>query len=121
VTLEDQLRYAREHLLETTVGVLDGMRTLAWKVTVGEHWSPQALQLVVMIPPAYPAQAPSGFDVVGSVSVHGANPAGAGQRNVGGDVWIHFCWNPSGQIPYGSVDGIWKFAKFCEARFRETH
>jgi hypothetical protein len=117
-TLEEQLDYALAHLRGARVETLpDGMRALRWTVPMNAPWTPDMLELLVVVPPTYPAQAPSGFDVRGAASVNGAVPAGAGGREVLGVMHQHYCWNPSGAIPYADLDGIWRFAQFSERRF----
>jgi hypothetical protein len=98
----------------------DGLTVLRWRAALPSPWAPQEVELFVVVPPAYPAQAPSGFDVVGAISLGAANPAGGGQRDVAGERCTHFCWNPQGAINYSAEDGLWRFAKFCESRFLVT-
>lgn len=95
----------------------DGMLLLRWATRVASPWSPDRVELVVLFPPAYPAQAPSGFDAVGDVRLNGAAPAGSGRRDIAGQSCTHFCWGPAGTIDYTAPDGAWRFAKFSETRF----
>ncbi len=77
----------------------------------------RSAELLVLVPPAYPAQAPAGFDLRGTTSVNGTVPGGAGARDVDGVAHQHYCWNPQTSIDYTSIDGIWRFAQFSERRF----
>lgn len=117
--LDEQLRGAAERLPKARVEEPgDGTRLLHWRARLPESWTPNEVDLFITIPPAYPAQAPSGFDVVGAVTAStGQAPAGSGPRDVGGVSCQHFCWNPAGQIDYTDAEGLWRFAKFSESRF----
>ena len=112
------MRYAAEHLHNGGyVKQPDGIFALRWDASLPENWSPSSATLIVLVPPLFPAQAPSGFDAVGDVRVNGAPAGGAGGRPIGQESCTHFCWNPAGAIDYRAVDGIWRFAKFSETRF----
>ena len=114
----DQLAHAAKRLLEGRVEPQDdGTSILRWRTTLPEAWFPREVELLVVVPPAYPAQAPSGFDAFGQVMQNGALPAGTGGRTLGQQDCLHFCWNASGQIDYTAPDGLWRFAKFSESRF----
>lgn len=117
--LAEQLGEARQRLPAARVeDANDGTRLLRWEASLPSSWAPDHVELFVTIPPAYPAQAPSGFDLVGAVtSSTGQAPAGSGPRDVSGVMCQHFCWNPAGQIDYTDADGLWRFAKFSESRF----
>jgi hypothetical protein len=117
--IAEQLRAASARLIAASVDEAgDGTRLLRWEAHLSSPWAPGNVQLFITVPPAYPAQAPSGFDVVGAVaSLSGQAPAGSGPRDVGGVICQHFCWNPAGQIDYTDADGLWRFAKFSESRF----
>jgi hypothetical protein len=117
--LEAQLREATGRLPSARVDDGgDGTRLLRWEAQLPSPWTPDRVELFITVPPAYPAQAPSGFDVVGAVSAStGQAPAGSGPRDVEGVACQHFCWNPAGQIAYTDADGLWRFAKFSESRF----
>lgn len=118
VELAQQLQLAAERLVAASVEhAPDGTQIVRWWTRLPTPWTPDRVELFVTVPPAYPAQAPSGFDVVGIVSATGLPPAGAGRREVNGATCQHFCWNPAGQIDYADVEGIWRFAKFSESRF----
>lgn len=120
-SLEEQLEYAVAHLPGAKLATQpDGMRALRWTTTLSAPWTPSEVELLVLVPPTYPAQAPSGFDLRGAVSVNGAVPAGVGSRDVLGVQHQHFCWNPAGEIRYTEIDGIWRFAQFCERRFAQV-
>lgn len=114
----EQLAYASERLPNAAVSAgSDGLPILRWRSHLSEGWSPREIDLLIVIPPAYPAQAPAGFDVAGGVALGEASPSGSGARDLGGAPALHFCWNPSGQIDYAALDGLWRFAKFAETRF----
>lgn len=117
--LAEQLREAGERLPAARVeDANDGTRLLRWEASLPSPWTPDHVELFITIPPAYPAQAPSGFDLVGAVaSSTGQAPAGSGPRDVSGVTCQHFCWNPAGQIDYADAQGLWRFAKFSESRF----
>lgn len=117
--LDEQVNAAAARLPAAKVDVSgDGTRLLRWDAHLPSPWTPDHVELFITVPPAYPAQAPSGFDVVGAVaSSAGQAPAGSGPRDVGGVACQHFCWNPAGQIDYTNADGLWRFAKFSESRF----
>jgi hypothetical protein len=118
VELETQLAYALEKLEGAGVIALDdGSKLLRWRLEVPGEWAPRAVELALQAPPLYPAQAPSGFDVVGPITFRGSTPSGTGAREVGGFSATHFCWNPAGEIDYTTADGLWRFAKFSESRF----
>jgi hypothetical protein len=119
-TLEEQLTYAASHLEGAQVSLQpDGLHTLRWSVQLPPAWSTQEAQLLVLVPPAYPAQAPAGFDLRGAASVNGNVPGGAGARDVDGVAHQHYCWNPQSTIDYTALDGIWRFAQFSERRFAQ--
>jgi hypothetical protein len=117
--LEEQLQAATSQLSAARIDEAeDGTRLLRWETHLPSEWTPAHVQLFITVPPAYPAQAPSGFDVVGTVVLSaGQAPAGSGPRDLGGVACQHFCWNPAGQIDYTESDGLWRFAKFSESRF----
>ncbi|HEY4266861.1 MAG TPA: hypothetical protein VGM94_01595 [Galbitalea sp.] len=120
--LADQVKFALDHLPEAESVVMpDGRVVLRWHAEAPESWQPNALQLALEVPPLYPAQAPSGFDVVGPIVLSGAPPAGSGARNLDGAAMTHFCWNPASAITYTTEDGLWRFARFSETRFRELN
>lgn len=117
-SLEAQLEYAAAHLVAASITIQpDGMRALRWTAQLPTHWTPQEVELLVLVPPAYPAQAPSGFDIRGAATPNGAAPGGAGPRDVNGATHQHFCWNPQSAIDYTLIDGVWRFAQFTEQRF----
>lgn len=120
-TLEEQLEYAVTNLRGASVTTQpDGMRAVRWIAQLPAPWTPGEAELLVLVPPAYPAQAPSGFDVRDAASVNGNVPAGTGGRDVNGTVHQHYCWNPQSAIDYNEVDGIWRFAQFSERRFAQS-
>jgi hypothetical protein len=96
------------------------MRALRWTIPLTAPWAPAEVELLVLVPPTYPAQAPSGFDVRGAATVNGGPPSGVGGRDVAGAPHQHYCWNPSGAIAYSDLDGIWRFAQFSERRFAQV-
>lgn len=115
-----QLEYAQAHLPGTTQRGADGLWYLVWRHTVGDWWRPANVELIIQLPPTYPAQAPSGFDAVVPIApVSGAAPGGSGQRPLLDRTCLHFCWNPQGAIDYTAEDGLWRFAKFAQTRFQE--
>jgi hypothetical protein len=114
----EQLAYATERLPSSSVTTgPDGLPILRWRGHLPEGWSSRELDLLIVVPPAYPAQAPAGFDVAGGVTLGETSPSGTGVRDLGGAPALHFCWNPSSQIDYTALDGLWRFAKFAETRF----
>jgi hypothetical protein len=116
--LSEQLTYALDNLEGAVVADLDdGSKLLRWRLEVPLGWAPRGVELAVQAPPLYPAQAPSGFDVVGHITLRGSTPAGTGGRDLAGIPATHFCWNPAGTIDYTSAEGLWRFAKFSESRF----
>lgn len=116
-----QLAYAKKHLSGASLSQEpDGRALLRWRSDVGPRWAPENLELLLEVPSLYPAQAPSGFDVVGSANVDGRLPSGTGGREINGVPLLHFCWNPAGAIAYPEEDGLWRFAKFAETRFKEA-
>jgi hypothetical protein len=118
VSVDEQLGYAVRKLRGASFDPqADGTVVLRWKTRLPEAWEPRAVDLLVVVPPEYPGQAPSGFDVVAPISQSGAAPPGTGPRNFAGLELIHFCWNAAGAIDYASPDGLWRFAKFAEKRF----
>jgi hypothetical protein len=120
-TLEEQLAYAAAHLQSARVSVqADGVRALRWSAQLPPGWSTEDAELLVLVPPAYPAQAPSGFDLRGAASVGGNVPGGAGARDVDGVAHQHYCWNPQSTIDYTALDGVWRFAQFSERRFAQV-
>lgn len=98
----------------------DGTIIVRWRGRRNGPWTPRELEYLVVVPPLYPAQAPSGFDVAGPVKVNGLAPAGSGLRELAGTQATHFCWNPAGTIDYAAPDGLWRFAKFAETRLQEV-
>lgn len=118
MTLEEQVRYAADLLADATFSRQeDRAYQLRWSLGLGQPWSPSLVTAVIQLPPLFPAQAPSGFDTVGAISRAGSAPGGTGMRQVGQEIWMHFCWNPSGAIDYTREDAVWRFAKFAESRF----
>jgi hypothetical protein len=116
--LATQLEFVREHLDGSTVAVLaDGSTMIRWPTSPGPDWTIGPLELFIVAPPLYPAQAPSGFDAVGQIVFRGSPPPGSGPREFEGLNATHFCWNASGEIDYAAEDGLWRFAKFSETRF----
>lgn len=116
--LAEQLREAADRLPAARVEEAnDGTRLLRWETCLPSPWTPDHVELFITVPPAYPGQAPSGFDVVGAVTLTGQAPAGSGPRDVSGVTCQHFCWNPAGHIDYTDAEGLWRFAKFSESRF----
>lgn len=116
-----QVKFAVEHLPSgESVVMPDGRVLVRWLAEAPSNWQPEGLKLTLEIPPLYPAQAPSGFDVVGSIAVSGSPPAGSGARDLDGTAMTHFCWNPASAISYTAEDGLWRFARFSETRFREV-
>lgn len=114
----EQLTYATQRLPNGAVSTgPDGLPMLRWRGHLPAGWSPREIDLLIVVPPAYPAQAPAGFDVADGVTLGETSPGGAGVRDLGGAPALHFCWNPSGQIDYTALDGLWRFAKFAETRF----
>lgn len=97
----------------------DGSALMRWTAQLPDGWSPGVASLVVVVPPVYPQQAPAGFDAVGPIAKAGDVLAGAGSNTVAGGATTHFCWNPAGAIDYAARDGLWRFAKFAEQRFRQ--
>lgn len=117
-TVDEQLSFAKARLPRSSLSQQsDGIYVLRWDLVLVAPWSPSITTMVVLVPPMFPAQAPSGFDAVGDVRLNGASPAGAGLREIGQDRCTHFCWNPAGAIDYTTEDAIWRFAKFSETRF----
>jgi hypothetical protein len=117
-TIQEQLDYAVEHLEAARREVQeDETHLLRWRTRVPPDWDPAEVTLVIVVPPTYPAQAPSGFDSVSALHQNGAAPTGSGVRDLAGTSLMHFCWNPNGQIDYAALDGLWRFAKFSEKRF----
>jgi hypothetical protein len=118
VTLENQIAYAQAHLDGATViRQPDGIYVIRWPFEPGAPWNPSTLTMIVLVPPLFPSQAPSGFDTLGSVARPGTAIGGVGMRQMGDEQWMHFCWNPSGALDYTLEDAIWRFAKFAESRF----
>jgi hypothetical protein len=118
--VEAQLRYARTHLPAEVQRGDDGLWYLTWRYSTPEWWRPASVELVLQLPPAYPAQAPSGFDAVLPIAPEsGAAMGGSGARPLLERACLHFCWNPQGAIDYAVEDGVWRFAKFAETRFLE--
>jgi hypothetical protein len=116
--IEEQIAYVRAHLDGAeVVRQPDGICAIRWPFNLPSPWSPTLATLVLLLPPQFPAQAPSGFDIVGTASRAGASAGGTGLRQVGNEQWTHFCWNPNGAIDYTGDDAIWRCAKFAESRF----
>lgn len=116
----EQLAFATKRLPEGEYEEApDGSAVVRWTVQAPDGWSPGIVSMVVVVPPAYPQQAPSGFDAVGPVTKAGDVLAGAGSNTVAGGATTHFCWSPAGAIDYSARDGLWRFAKFAEQRFRQ--
>lgn len=114
-----QLSIAQERLAAATIEEnADGSCRLRWATVLAPGWSATDATLAVVVPPAYPAQGPSGFDLLGEISTaDGRVPGGSGRQQVAGLPSTHFCWNPAGAIVYIAEDGLWRFAKFAENRF----
>jgi hypothetical protein len=120
VDRDEQLAFARQALDGATVASqTDGSALLQWPTEATEGWDQSELVFAVVVPPMFPAQAPSGFDILGRLTRAGAQPAGSGPRLLGDADATHFCWNPAGAIDYAAPDGLWRFAKFAETRLRE--
>jgi hypothetical protein len=117
-SLELQVEYVRAHLGGATVArQADGVTVIRWPLDLQAPWTPTSATLIVLLPPLYPAQAPSGFDSLGPITLAGAGVGGTGLRQVGPEQWSHYCWNPAGALDYTAEDGVWRFAKFAESRF----
>jgi len=101
----------------TAVRQADGVWAVRWPFELPEPWSPSSATLVLLVPPQFPAQAPSGFDIVGGVTRAGAGAGGSGVRQMGDEQWTHLCWNPQGAIDYTADDALWRCIKFAESRF----
>jgi hypothetical protein len=95
----------------------DGSHLLRWRTQAPSGWHPREVTLLIVVPPAYPGQAPSGFDSLGPMTQNDVVPPGSGARELAGMNLTHFCWNPAGEIDYAALDGLWRFAKFSEKRF----
>ncbi len=118
MTLEEQIAHAEAHLEGATVSRQpDGIYVIRWPFELGAPWEPGTTTLILMVPPLFPAQAPSGFDTLGPVTRSGVGAGGTGVRQMGDEQWMHWCWNPNGTLDYTTEDGIWRFAKFAESRF----
>lgn len=116
--LEAQLEYVRQRLPANVTRERDGLWYVVWSHEVPPPWQPSTIQMIVQLPPTFPAQAPSGFDVVMPIAVaSGGGLGGTGQRQILERNCLHFCWNPNGGLDYTDESGIWRFAKFAETRF----
>lgn len=116
--IEEQIAYASAQLEGAVVRrQADGVWAVRWLFELPAPWAPSLGTLILLVPPQFPAQAPSGFDFLGGVTRGGTGAGGTGLRQVGEEQWTHFCWNPNGTIDYTAEDAIWRCAKFAESRF----
>jgi hypothetical protein len=81
-------------------------------------WSTSEARILILIPPGYPEQRPSGFLSEPGLLAHGAQPKGSGLNQLGGETWTYFCWNPATWNT--STDGLWKYIKLMAERFEEV-
>lgn len=99
---------------------LDGSVVLVvGPVTLPAGWAQGTSRIVLVIPPGYPDQRPTGFFADGGLAlVGGTTPKCAGQAQIAGEQLTSFCWNPAVWDP--SKDGLWKYAKLMAERFAEA-
>lgn len=82
-------------------------------------WSMSATRILVLIPPGYPDQRPSGFFAEHGLTLsQGTQPKGSGVNQVAGEPWMYFCWHPATWNP--TADTLWKYVKLMTERFREV-
>jgi E2/UBC family protein E len=81
-------------------------------------WSRPDGRILIVVPPGYPEQRPTGFFTETGLLAHGAQPRGSGLNQVGGEAWTYFCWNPATWNV--ATDGLWKYIKVMAERFEEV-
>jgi Prokaryotic E2 family E/Multiubiquitin len=88
-------------------------------VDLPDGWATRASRIVLVVPPGYPDQRPTGFFAdQGLTLVGGAAPKCSGQSTAAGEQMTSFCWNPANWDP--AKDGLWKYAKLMAERFDEA-
>ncbi len=88
-------------------------------IHIPHGWSTPASRIVIVVPPGYPEQRPTGFSAEpGLQLVGGAAPKSSGQANLAGEAVTSFCWNPANWDL--KKDGLWKYAKLMAERFAEA-
>lgn len=88
-------------------------------VELPHGWATSGSRIVIVVPPGYPDQRPTGFFAEpGLRLVDGTAPKCSGETTVAGESVTSFCWNPANWDP--SKDGLWKYAKLMAERFAEA-
>jgi hypothetical protein len=88
-------------------------------VQLPQGWATPTSRIVMVVPPGYPEQRPTGFFAEpGLQLVGGTEPKSSGQTTVAGETATSFCWNPANWD--SAKDGLWKYAKLMAERFAEA-
>ena len=87
---------------------------------VPDGWRPRTIPLIVVLPIGFPTSQPGGFDVGTELTLaNGTAPTqGVGTRNLNGQQWLHFCWNP--KTWQANRETLWRYLKFCYRRLAEV-
>lgn len=89
------------------------------EVPTGAGWSTPVTRLLIVLPPGYPENRPNGFEASPALRLTGGSqPSGTGAQAIGGEQWLHFCWQPSSWDL--TRENLWRYAKFCQQRFAEV-
>ena len=124
LTLEEALGADLERIrrdigsVETRPQPDGSLHVLVGPLPLPAGWSPASGRILVVVPPGYPAQRPSGFFSEPGILAGGGQPRGSGANQLVGETWTFFCWNPANWDP--AKDTLWKYIKLMAERFREV-
>lgn len=96
-----------------------GLHVLLASVRLPGGWSKDHTQMLIVVPPGYPEQRPSGFFAENTLTLaEGGQPRGTGINEITGRQWLYFCWQPEAWSP--QRDTLWKYVKLMTERFQEA-
>jgi Prokaryotic E2 family E/Multiubiquitin len=94
------------------------LHVLVGPLPLPSGWFPASGRILVVVPPGYPSQRPSGFFSEPGILAGGGPPRGSGANQLAGETWTLFCWNPANWDP--TKDTLWKYVKLMAERFKEV-
>lgn len=117
--LDDQIRQVRTEFPGTTFDPASRHLRVPRVLLPAGNWNKPSIDLLIVVPPAYPQQAITGFETDADLRLRtGAQPAGTGFQMVGAKQYMHFCWNP--QAPFtGAWRSLLEYVRFCQRRFAD--
>jgi hypothetical protein len=96
-----------------------GLHIVLGSVRLPGGWSKSQTQMLIVVPPGYPEQRPSGFFAENVLTLaQGQQPRGTGINEIAGRPWLYFCWQP--EAWNSQRDNLWKYVKLMTERFREV-